>query len=172
MTPGCGTLSGMDAKSEVRYATRKGRDYDIRFVEKLTPLRNTWFIFEVRSLADRTTTKQGISFGRLFMKGVEGQKGAGDRHLQALALLRLKIALERQEPDATANRPRPMLDCGYDLYTAGAEESPATMEAETVKFERRLRRARRNLAEPVAGLRRVGRSYGGIRKKRHQSYDF
>ena len=162
----------MDANSEVRYETRKGEDFDIQFVGKLTPLRNTWFIFEVKNLADRTVTKQGVSFGRQFMKIHEGRSGGADRHLQTLALLRLKIALERQEPDTTANRPRPMLDCGYDLHTAGAEESPATMEAETVKFERRLRRARRNLAEPVAGLRRVGRSYGGIRKKRHQSYDF
>jgi hypothetical protein len=167
-----GTLMHMSTTREVRYATKKGEDYDIRFVEKLTPLRNTWFIFEVKNLADHTITQQGVSFGRLFVKTLEGTKGGSDKQLCALALLRLKIALERQEPDATANRPRPLVDCGYDLHDAAAEEHPVSMEAETIKFQGQLRRARRNKTGPVASLRRVGLQYGGVRQERRRIYGF
>lgn len=157
----------MDA---VRYVTKKGEDYNIRFVEKQTPLRNTWFIFEVKNLSDRTTTEQGISFGRQFMKIIEDKKGVSDKSLRGLALLRLQIALERKEEDATANRPRPTLDCGYDLYDADAEDQPVSMEAETVKFQKMLRRARRNKSEPVAPSRRVALGFGGVRKARHWAF--
>ena len=154
----------------VRYVTKAGDDYDIRFVEKQTPLRNTWFIFEVRNLSDHTTTEQGISFGRQFMRIIEDKRGVSDKGLCELALLRLEIALERKEADATANRPRPLVDCGYDLYDAGAEEQPVSMKAETVKFQKKLRRARRNLDEPVAPSRRLVRGYGGVRKSRRWAF--
>jgi len=162
----CETLSGMETMDAVRYVTRDGEDYDIRFVEKQTPLRNTWFIFEVKSLSDKTTTEQGISFGRQFMKIIEDKKGFSDKGLCELALLRLKIALERKEEDATANRPRPTLDCGYDLYSVDATDQPVSMEAETIKFQKMLRRAHRNKSEPVEPARRVGLRYGGSRKSR------
>ncbi|MBI5686341.1 MAG: hypothetical protein HZC54_14805 [Verrucomicrobia bacterium] len=160
----------MATMEAVRYVTKQGEDYAIRFVEKQTPLRNTWFIFEVKNLSTSTTTEQGISFGRQFMKIIEDKKGFSDKGLCALALLRLEIALERKEPDATANRPRPTVDCGYDLYTTVAEEQPLSMEAETVKFQKMLRRARQNKSEPVAPSQRVGLGYGGIRKARRWAF--
>ena len=156
----------MDTMDAVRYVTKDGEDYDIRFVEKQTPLRNTWFIFEVKNLSDSTTTEQGISFGRQFMRIIEDKKGVSSKGLCELALLRLEIALERKEEDATANRPRPTLDCGYDLYDADAEDQPVSMEAETTKFQKMLRRARRNKSEPAAPVRRVALGFGGIRKSR------
>ena len=157
----------MDA---VRYVTKAGEDYAIRFVEKQTPLRNTWFIFEVKNVSDNTTTEQGISFGRQFMKIIEDREGFSDKGLYELALLRLKIALERKEEDATANRPRPTVDCGYDLYNADAEEQPVSMEAETAKFQKMLRRVRRNKNEPIAPSRLAGPGYGGVRKARRWAY--
>jgi hypothetical protein len=153
----------MDIMDAVRYVTKKGEDYDIRFVEKQTPLRNTWFVFEVTNLADRTTTERGISFGRQFMKIIEDKKGASEKGLCELALLRLKIALERQEPDATAGRPRPTVDCGYDLYNTVAEEQPVSIKTETAKFEKLLRRARRSKSEPAALPRRTKLGYRGRR---------
>ena len=99
----------------VHYVTREGNDYSIRFVEKRAPLRNTWFIFEVKNLSKNTVTEQGISVGRQFLKIVEDTEGFSEKSMCELALLRLKIALERKEEDTTANRPRPTLDCGYDL---------------------------------------------------------
>lgn len=156
----------MDTMDAVRYVTKGGEDYDIRFVEKQTPLRNTWFIFEVKNLSDRTTAEQGISFGRQFMKIIEDKEGFTNKGLCELALLRLKIALERKEEDTTANRPRPTLDCGYDLYDADAEEQPVSMEAEITKFQKMLRRARRNKNEPAASSHHASLSLGGIRKSR------
>ncbi|MFZ2642872.1 MAG: hypothetical protein WA117_17895 [Verrucomicrobiia bacterium] len=160
----------MDTMDAVRYVTKAGEDYAIRFVEKQTPLRNTWFIFEVKNVSDSTTTEQGISFGRQFMKIIEDKEGFSTKGLYELALLRLKIALERKEEDATANRPRPMVDCGYDLYNADTEEQPVSMEAETTKFQKMLRRARQNKSEPVAPPRRVGPGYGGVHKARRWAY--
>lgn len=160
----------MDTVDTVRYVTKAGEDYDIRFVEKQTPLRNTWFIFEVRNVSDDTTTEQGISFGRQFMKIIEDKEGFSDKGLYELALLRLKIALERKEEDATANRPRPTVDCGYDLYNADAEEQPVSMGAETAKFQKMLRRVRRNKDEPTMTSRRAGPGYGGVRKARRWAY--
>ncbi len=156
----------MDTMDVVRYVTREGDDYAIRFVEKQTPLRNTWFIFEVKNLSDKTTTEQGISFGRQFIKIIEDKEGFSNKGLCELALLRLKIALERKEEDTTANRPRPTLDCGYDLYNVDSVEQPVSMETETSKFQKMLRRAHRNISEPVAPPRLVGLSYGGARKTR------
>ncbi len=65
----------------VRYVTKAGEDYDIRFVEKQTPLRNTWVIFEVRNVSDDTTTEQGIAFGRQFMKIIEAKEGFSEQGL-------------------------------------------------------------------------------------------
>jgi hypothetical protein len=156
----------MDTTGAVRYVTKEGDDYDIRFVEKQMPLRNTWFIFEVRNVSNSTVTEQGISFGREFMRIIEDTKGVSSKGLCALALLRLKIALERKEQDATANRPRPVLDCGYDLYDADAEEQPVSMKIETAKFQRMLRRACQNKNEPSASSRHRRRGLGGVRKVR------
>lgn len=163
-------LRVMGIMDTVRYVTKAGEDYDIRFVEKQTPLRNTWFIFEVTNLSNKTTSEQGISFGRQFMRIIEDKKGEGDTGLCALALLRLKIALERKEQDTTANRPRPTVDCGYDLYDNAAEEQPASIEAETAKFKKKLRRARSSKAEPVAQSRRVTLGFGGVRKARRWGF--
>ena len=149
-----------------RYVTRKGDTYEIRFVEKQTPLRNTWFIFEVKNISDNTTTEQGISFGRQFMKIIEDKEGVTDKRLCELALLRLKIALEREEADATANRPRPTLDCGYDLYDAHSLDQPASMAAETVKFQKMLRRAHLNKSEPVVVQLPASRAGTGYRPRR------
>ena len=156
----------MDTIGAVRYVTKKGDDYDIRFVEKQTPLRNTWFIFEVRNVSDSTVTERGISFGRQFMRIIEDQKGVSNKGLCGLALLRLKIALEKKEQDATANRPRPVLDCGYDLYNADAEEQPGSMKIETAKFQKMLRRARQNKIEPAASSQSVRLGLGGVRRFR------
>jgi len=147
------------------YVTRKGDAYQIRFARKETPLRNTWFIFEVKSLSDDETTEQGVSFGRQFLKLIEDKKDVSDKRLRELALLRLKIALERKEPDATANRPRPVLDCGYDLYDADSTDQPASMAAEITKFLNMLRRAHRNEPEPVAIPRSKGLCYGRAARK-------
>ena len=160
----------MDTMEAVRYSTKEGEDYDIRFVEKQTPLRNTWFIFEVKNVSDSTVTEQGISFGRQFIKIIEDKEGFSNKGLCGLALLRLKIALERKEQDATANRPRPMVDCGYDLYNADTEEQPVSIETETTKFQKMLRRARQNKSEPVAVSRPVGLGFGGIRKARRWGF--
>jgi hypothetical protein len=165
-----GILPVMDTKAAIRYVTKEGDDYDIRFVEKQTPLRNTWFIFEVKNLSDHTTTEQGISFGRQFMRIIEDKEGGSGKGLCELALLRLKIALERKEADATANRPRPTLDCGYDLYDADAEDQPVSTEAETTKFQKMLRRARQNKNEPVVPSQRVALGFGGVRKSRRWVY--
>jgi hypothetical protein len=143
-----------------RYVTRKGDAYEIRFARKETPLRNTWFIFEVKSLSDDEITERGISFGRQFVKLIEDKRDVSDKRLCELALLRLKIALERKEPDATANRPRPVMDCGYDLYDADSTDQPASMVAETTKFLKKLCRARRNEPEPVVLPRSKSLRYG------------
>ncbi|MCX7826914.1 MAG: hypothetical protein N2689_15355 [Verrucomicrobiae bacterium] len=123
-------------------------------------MRNTWFIFEVKDLADNEITERGISFGRQFVKLMESKAGASEKRLRELALLRLKIALEKEEPDATANRPRPTVDCGYDLHDAGWTDQPSSMIAEINKFLKMLRRARRNEAEPVASRRSTTLRYG------------
>jgi hypothetical protein len=150
-----------------RYVTRKGDAYEIRFVRKETPLRNTWFIFEVKSLSDDEITEQGVSFGRQFLKLIEDKKDASERRLCELALLRLKLALERKEPDATANRPRPVVDCGYDLYDADSTDQPGSMAAEIAKFLKKLHRAHRNEPEPVAFPQSRGLRYGrGAHKAR------
>lgn len=160
----------METMDIVRYTTRKGDTYEIRFVEKQAPLRNTWFIFEVKNLSTKEKTEQGISFGRQFMKLIGDKKDVSDDRLCELALLRLKIALEREEPDATANRPRPTVDCGYDLYDADSTDQPASMAAETSKFQKKLRRAHRNEEEPATpshlaslrfGRRPRSRRWGG-----------
>ena len=148
----------------VHYVTREGGDYDIRFVEKRTPLRNTWFIFEVKNLANSTITEQGVSVGRQFVKIVEDKEGFSDKSMCELALLRLKIALERKEEDTTANRPRPTLDCGYDLHSVESVDKPVSMEAETCQFQKMLRRAHRNISEPVVVPQLVRLRYGGTRK--------
>jgi hypothetical protein len=150
----------MDATDTVHYQTREGNDYHIRFLEKQTPLRNTWFIFEVENLADKTTTEQGISFGKQFIKIVEDKEGFSDESLIELALLRLKIALERKEEDTTANRPRPTLDCGYDLHSVDSSK-PVSMKAETSQFQKMLRRAHQNISEPVVAPRLIRLRYGG-----------
>lgn len=131
------------------YATKKSGAYEIRFLKKEAPLRNTWFIFEVTSLPDRENSERGISFGRQFMKLIEDKKDVSENRLCKLALLRLKIALERGEPDITANRPRPPMDYGYDLYDASSTDQPVSMAAETRKFEKMLRKAHRNPDAPV-----------------------
>ena len=154
----------------VRYETRKGDTYEIRFVEKQAPLRNTWFTFEVKNLSDNATTEQGISFGREFMKIIGDKEDVSDSSLCELALLRLKVALEREEPDATANRPRPVMDCGYDLYEAGSTSQPASMAAEMSKFRKMLRRAHRNEQEPVEPTRPVGLRYGRVPKTRRWGF--
>jgi hypothetical protein len=160
----------MDTTDKIRYATRNGDAYEIRFMEKQAPLRNTWFIFEVRNLASNEKTERGISFGRQFMKLIEDKKDVSDDRLCELALLRLKIALEREEPDATANRPRPTMDCGYDLYDADATDQPASMAAETSKFQKMLRRAHRNEKEPVVASRPASLRYGRAPKARRWGY--
>ncbi|MCX6898673.1 MAG: hypothetical protein NT105_08245 [Verrucomicrobia bacterium] len=148
----------------VHYVTREGNDYNIRFVDKQTPLRNTWFIFEVKDISKRTVTEQGISFGRQFVKIIEDKEGVSDKNMCELALLRLKIALERKEEDTTANRPRPTLDCGYDLHSAASVDKPVSMKAETSQFQKMLRRAHRNISEPVVAPRLVQLRYGGTRR--------
>lgn len=148
----------------VHYVTREGNDYSIRFVEKRTPLRNTWFIFEVKDVSKSTVTEQGISVGRRFIKIVEDEEGFSDKSMCELALLRLKIALERKEEDTTANRPRPMLDCGYDLHSITCVDKPVSMKAETTQFLKMLRRAHRNISEPVIPPRLVHLRYGGTRR--------
>ena len=158
------TICAADA---VHYETRDGSDYSIRFVEKRTPLRNTWFIFEVKDLATKTTTEQGISFGRQFLKIVEDKDGFSEEGMCELALLRLKIALERKEEDTTANRPRPTLDCGYDLHTVDSVEKPVSMKAETCQFQKMLSRAQRNISEPVVAPKLVQLRYGGTRRVHH-----
>lgn len=164
----CEKLNCMETETMnmARYVTRKGDTYEIQFVEKQTPLRNTWFIFEVKNLSDNTTTEQGISFGRQFMKIIEDKKGVSNKRLCELALLRLKIALEKEEADATANRPRPTLDCGYDLYDAQSVDQPASMAAETCKFQKMLRRAHRNKSEPAAPQPAAFRAGTGYRSRR------
>lgn len=155
------TMCSADA---VHYVTSEGHDYDIRFVEKRAPLRNIWFIFEVKDRSKRTTTEQGISVGRQFIKIVEDKEEYSDKSMCELALLRLKIALERKEEDTTANRPRPTLDCGYDLHSIESADKPVSMEAETAQFQKMLRRAKRNISEPVAPPRLVRLRYGGTRR--------
>lgn len=154
----------MDA---VHYVTREGDDYDIRFVEKRTPLRNTWFIFEVKDRSKRTVTERGISFGRQFVKIIEDKEGFSNKSMCELALLRLKIALERKEEDTTANRPRPTLDCGYDLHSIESVDKPVSMKAETSQFQKMLSRAHRNISEPIVPPRLVHLRYGGTRRVHH-----
>lgn len=156
----------METTAKARYATRKGDIFEIRFMEKQAPLRNTWFIFEVKNLATKEKTEQGISFGRQFMKLIGDKKDVSDARLRELALLRLKIALERDEPDATANRPRPTLDCGYDLYDADSTDQPASMAAETRKFQKMLRQAHRNEKAPAAPSRPLPLRFGRAPKAR------
>ena len=155
------TLNTVDA---VHYVTREGNDYDIRFVSKQTPLRNIWFIFEVKKLSDSTITEQGVSVGRRFIKIVEDKEGFSEKSMCELALLRLKIALERKEEDTTANRPRPTLDCGYDLHSVDTVDKPVSMKAETRQFQKMLRRAHRNISEPVVAPQLLRLRYGGTRK--------
>ena len=157
------TICAADA---VHYETREGSDYSIRFVERRTPLRNTWFIFEVKDLTHKTTTEQGISFGRQFLKIVEDKEGFSEEGMCELALLRLKIALERKEEDTTANRPRPTLDCGYDLHSVDSDK-PVSLKAETSRFQKMLHRAQRNISEPAAPSRLVQLRYGGTRRVHH-----
>lgn len=159
-------MEPMCAANAVHYVTRDGNDYKIRFVEKRAPLRNIWFIFEVWNLSKRTVTEQGISVGRKFLKIVEDKEGFSDKSMCELALLRLKIALERKEEDTTANRPRPTLDCGYDLHSIESVDKPVSMEAETSLFQKMLRRAKRNISEPVVPPRVVRLRYGGTRRVR------
>ncbi len=148
----------------VHYMTREGNDYSIRFVEKRAPLRNTWFIFEVKNLPKGTITEQGISVGRQFLKIVEDTEGFSEKSMCELALLWLKIALERKEEDTTANRPRPTLDCGYDLHSIESVEKPVSMKTETSQFQKMLSRAHRNISEPVVAPQLVRLRYGGNRK--------
>lgn len=158
----------MDTVCTDRYATKKGDAYAIRFLTRETPLRNTWFIFEVRNLNDDEVTERGISFGRQFMKIIADRKDVTDKRLCDLALLRLKIALERKEPDVTANRPRPAVDCGYDLYDAESTDQPASMAAEKLKFEKLLRKFHRNPNASTAPRTLVPLRYGqaGIARRR------
>jgi len=160
----------METTDTSRYATRKGDTYEIRFLGKQAPLRNTWFIFEVNNLSTDEKTEQGISFGRQFMKLIGDTDDVSDERLLELALLRLKIALEREEPDATANRPRPTMDCGYDLYDADSTDQPASMAAETKKFRAILRRAHRNEELPAAASRPSPLRYGRAPKARRWGY--
>lgn len=148
----------------VHYVTREGCDYNIRFLEKRAPLRNIWFVFEVTDLSKHTTTEQGVSVGRQFLNIVEDTEGFSEKNMCELALLRLKIALERKEEDATANRPRPTVDCGYDLHNIESVDRPVSMKAETSQFRKMLSRAKRNISEPVAAPRRVILRYGGSRR--------
>lgn len=154
----------MCAADAVHYVTRDGSDYNIRFLEKRVPLRNIWFIFEVKDLSKRKVTEQGISVGRQFIKIVEETEGFSEKSMCELALLRLKIALERKEEDATANRPRPMVDCGYDLHDIESVDKPVSMKAETSQFQKMLDRAKRNISEPVTAPQRVRLRYGGTRR--------
>ena len=157
-------MDTMKTVGALHYVTREGKDYDIRFVDKQTPLRNVWFIFEVKDLSKRTVTEQGVSVGRKFIKIIEDKEGFSDKSMCELALLRLKIALERKEEDITANRPRPTLDCGYDLHSIESLDKPVSMKAETGQFKKMLRRAQRNISEPVVAPRRVLLRYGGSRR--------
>jgi len=100
------------------------------------------------------------------VKLIEDKKDVSEERLCELALLRLKVALEREEADATANRPRPMMDCGYDLYDADSTDQPVSMAAEASKFQKMLRRAHRNESEPVATLRPPALRYGRVHKAR------
>ena len=160
----------METTDIVRYVTRKGDAYEIRFMEKQAPLRNTWFIFEVKNLSNKEKTEQGVSFGRQFMKLIGDKKDVSEDRLCELALLRLKIALEREEPDATANRPRPTVDCGYDLYDTDSTDQPASMAAEMSKFQKMLRRAHRNEEEPPVPSRPTALRYGKATKARRWGF--